>query len=216
MHSHDRTLLARLGFDDPDRRDPLHEIACRYLAVPTVARRLAGLLDLEYMGLSQRTQRYRNEVRWIADRYIKTVSAKCEHEVSKGERQYRTTVGFVDVCLRIELEERHRDIQEHSLDFASRNEPWCSHEDRFETRDVFAAIEVKTTEVPVSDVVRQIRLYQSYGRFTRWLVATTYPMTQSQVDWLGNARVLHVFLGQGFQDFVKDQANSPISKSVEV
>ena len=25
MHAHDRTMLARLGFADPDRREPLHD-----------------------------------------------------------------------------------------------------------------------------------------------------------------------------------------------
>jgi hypothetical protein len=30
-HSFDTTLLARLGFADPDRKKPEHDLACQYL-----------------------------------------------------------------------------------------------------------------------------------------------------------------------------------------
>ena len=40
MHSHDRTLLASMGFADPDRRERRHTLACQYLAEPETALRL--------------------------------------------------------------------------------------------------------------------------------------------------------------------------------
>jgi len=44
MHAHDRTMLARFGFADPDKREPLHDLACQYLAsADTVAGRLGEL-----------------------------------------------------------------------------------------------------------------------------------------------------------------------------
>lgn len=33
----DNSLLAKMGFADADRKDPLHDLACRYLAQPEVA-----------------------------------------------------------------------------------------------------------------------------------------------------------------------------------
>jgi hypothetical protein len=39
-HSHERTLLASLGFADPDRRDRRHTLACQYLSTPDAALRL--------------------------------------------------------------------------------------------------------------------------------------------------------------------------------
>lgn len=33
-HAHDRTLLAKLGFADPDKKDARHDLACRYTALP--------------------------------------------------------------------------------------------------------------------------------------------------------------------------------------
>ncbi len=44
MHAHDRTLISRLGFADPDKKEPLHDLACRYLALPVNARRLASMV----------------------------------------------------------------------------------------------------------------------------------------------------------------------------
>lgn len=32
MYSHNRTLLASAGFADPDKKDPEHDLACRYLS----------------------------------------------------------------------------------------------------------------------------------------------------------------------------------------
>lgn len=42
MHSHDRTLLSKLGFSDKDKREPRHDLACQYLRQPDVLMRLFG------------------------------------------------------------------------------------------------------------------------------------------------------------------------------
>lgn len=41
-HSSDRTLLASLGFADPDKRNPTHTLACQYVARPEVAQAILG------------------------------------------------------------------------------------------------------------------------------------------------------------------------------
>ncbi len=43
-HSHDRTLLAKFGFDDVDRRNEKHDLACRYLVEDEQAAALAASL----------------------------------------------------------------------------------------------------------------------------------------------------------------------------
>ena len=47
MHAYERTMLAKLGFADPDRCEQLHELACQYLATPAATRRLLQYLAIE-------------------------------------------------------------------------------------------------------------------------------------------------------------------------
>lgn len=217
MHAHERTLLARLGFADPDRRDPLHDIACRYLAMPEVSLRVAKLLDLEYSHRPQCLQTSTGyEMKCESSRFVKKVRSKCEHEIYKGVGQYRSTVGFLDLYLQVELEESYTNVQKRRDCLQHSTHPWEPDSDFVMPDAEFAAIEVKSTDVPVSDVIRQINLYRSYSNIGRWILATTYPLNQSQVDCLVNARIRHIHLGQRFQEFVKEQANMPCSNSVEV
>ncbi len=77
MHSSDRTLLAKHGFDDRDRREPSHDLACQYLAQPESSHRRG--LDISAAA---------------------TVgNPKFEHPLIKGEGKYRTTIGFIDLII---------------------------------------------------------------------------------------------------------------------
>lgn len=46
-HSHEQSLLARLGFADPDRKDKRHTLACQYLCEPDVARKVLQVAGLD-------------------------------------------------------------------------------------------------------------------------------------------------------------------------
>lgn len=45
-HSHEQGLLARMGFADPDRKDRRHTLACQYLALPEVSKKVAQVVGL--------------------------------------------------------------------------------------------------------------------------------------------------------------------------
>jgi hypothetical protein len=76
-HSHDQTLISRLGFSDPDKKLPRHDMACRYVARPEVLQRLLQApADAKY-------------------------SPQLEVVISKGEGKYRQHVGFVDVMANV-------------------------------------------------------------------------------------------------------------------
>lgn len=79
MAAKDRTLLAKLGFADPDRKNPRHDRACNYLAQrpDALAATLRGAFGEPVEVLKS--------------------SATIEVPVSKGEGHYKTSVGFVDV-----------------------------------------------------------------------------------------------------------------------
>lgn len=44
MYSHNRTLIAKLGFADHDRQSPRHDLACQYLGQTEQVRRIAKIL----------------------------------------------------------------------------------------------------------------------------------------------------------------------------
>jgi hypothetical protein len=70
MHSHDRTLISKLGFGDADKSDNRHDLACQYLTTEA-----AAVFD----------------VKGKCTGYL-------EQPLNKGTGKYKTTIGFVDVC----------------------------------------------------------------------------------------------------------------------
>lgn len=120
MHSHDRTLLARLGFADPDKREPMHDRACAYLAEDAQARRLVSMVDPcktvpadDAWLLNPRYERCTvNEARanplGCADVYdvarIGCVVASLERPLIKGAGQYSSTLGFLDIAIAFGIE----------------------------------------------------------------------------------------------------------------
>jgi hypothetical protein len=81
MHSHDRTLLAGLGFADPDKREERHDYAVQYLSQPEVAQRLA--------------QSITSKARHFVPPAVTDIHP--EVHIAKGVGQYRSTIGFADL-----------------------------------------------------------------------------------------------------------------------
>jgi len=80
-HSHERTLLANLGFGDKDKRNPRHDLACQYLAqAPVFAKLMAPCLAPK------------------CD--VQSATIKHEHHITKGQAHYKTTIGFADLYTR--------------------------------------------------------------------------------------------------------------------
>lgn len=57
MHSHDRTLLSKLGFADPDKKDGRHDLACQYLAQDEIALKLVDLVTREKQVCREASER---------------------------------------------------------------------------------------------------------------------------------------------------------------
>lgn len=214
MHAHDRTMLARLGFADPDRREPLHDQACRYLTTTPAISRIIDVLELEHANRLEST--FDMERRSVSDKRVVETLPTLEREISKGRGQYRTTIGFIDVHLHFELACRHTHVEMRQTCRDRWEEHWIPCEDFTVRQNSEAAIEVKATSTPVGEVIRQINLYRSYSTISTWILATTYPLTQSQVDCLSNERIKHVVLGANFLEYVEQQASADPALSVEV
>ena len=80
-HSHERTLLANLGFGDKDKRNPRHDLACQYLAQASVFAKLMAPC------LAPKCE-------------VRSATIKQEHHITKGQAQYKTTIGFADLYTR--------------------------------------------------------------------------------------------------------------------
>ena len=186
MHSHDRTLLASLGFADPDKRNPLHDEMCTYLAQESTIRALC--LACWPKGLSKP---YRGEL-------TAEISAKQESMITKGEGKYMSTIGFADVLVDIEFtgEASYQELENHVL-----VEKWGVY--AFERWTIL--IEVKATETPITNVIRQLNLYKPHvqaayhhSRQLLMLLATPYAISAQDAATLANEGVTHVRLGEAF------------------
>lgn len=209
-HSHDRTLLASLGFLDPDKREPLHDLACEYLSEPAQATRMARLAGAP-------------ETEDVAT--VPTLEA----QIAKGEGQYRTTVGFLD--LRIE---------------------W-----KTETAEGTVLVEVKIQPISIGDVLRQIALYRGHlksvslaapvvlnkpvsaetfkdrlrelsgekrslgaaetvqDKGMSWFLATAFDLDAGQSQLIQQAGIVHVRLGDGFEKWFEERQRRPAPKPEE-
>jgi hypothetical protein len=194
MHTHQQTLLARLGFADPDKADPLHDIACQYLCQPEIAARLlVGVLRKDGEEWKERRMDSRGpEVEVVCQVSKSTGSARQEVVISKGEGQYKSHIGFLDVVL---------------LASQTVTETWpdtCiskGHAFR-DTAKGSVAIEVKIARVPASEIIRQINLYREYVKAHRWLAVTAFPLSTEAVASLKNERIEHLKLGENFDKYV--------------
>lgn len=191
MHSHDRTMLAKLGFADPDKRNPRHDMAIQYLSQPAMLSKLTKASPKASP---------------------KAFETCLEFHITKGYGQYMTTVGFADIVSRFrfsgcntglralspeieaDLHKRHKQLRDglslliekrHRLkegkidlvkhpdaerllnDYAkclgSRKRAIAHQKYVFMRQlDGVLLIEVKITPVSAGDVLRQMRLYLEY------------------------------------------------------
>ena len=94
MHAHNRTLIAKLGFADPDRKEPLHDAACRYLTSGDRAMKVmrAAFPKAEVPVVDEHNERTSRVGRWITE----GIFTALETAISKGTTDYKTTIGFLD------------------------------------------------------------------------------------------------------------------------
>jgi hypothetical protein len=175
----DRTLIGRLGFADPDKHDSTHDLACQYLTLPDNVRRLVDIVKREHY----------EQVRGF-DGKVSFDTPRPEHPISKGEGQYRTTIGFIDLFLDVSPMVNRRFMSEH------------------------VAVEVKTGRAGMGQVIRQINLYREYiaSQHTHWFLVTTYPETEGNVELLAESDIWHIELADAFFEWVKGKQHEPISR----
>jgi hypothetical protein len=174
MRANDRTLLASLGFSDPDKVSERHDLGCRYLLHPEMAKKLGTSV------ITAAAQRKCPE----ATVEITAISGRVEVPISKGEGQYKTTIGFLDVVLTGEAKVK----------------PLYLDPGRFEIH-----VEVKVGVVPVSAILRQIKLYREFRIPTSFALVTDFPLSDSEMNLLKNERIHAFRFGPDFDAFCESQ-----------
>lgn len=180
MRAYDRTLASELGFADPDKKEPKHDLACQYLATRGVD--LVRVVNPIPVG-------YRDEFtngKCSVERWLRTL-AEFESPIVKGDGKYRTVVGFLDLVLEGVALVTERD------------------RDRVFEMSVILAAEVKIKKVPVGDILRQISLYREFGHADAWVLATAYPISPLDTQSLRSSGIRHVFLGDKFEEWIAEQ-----------
>lgn len=213
MHSHEKTYLASLGFNDPDKSDPLHDCACQYLTGDVyVHEKIARMVSKKELA-SDFTYEVRDK-RYGKKFYRSELSLDSTHmevPVNKGTGQYLQLVGFMDVVLR------------HHIDgiFISGSEPGVD-DDWSIIKDYAVCVEVKTGKLTASAIIRQVNLYgqhlyfqsKAHGAVTVvWIVATTWKPSPADMRSFDQANITHLLLGDGFSDYVQKQKSVDVNSS---
>ncbi|HLD90212.1 MAG TPA: hypothetical protein VI911_04230 [Patescibacteria group bacterium] len=197
-HSHERTLLASLGFSDPDKRDRRHTLACQYLCREDVALKLAGMIwpngdhptDEEMVRIASDPSDRRRRSEWTTG--LTFVSSVIEAPITKS---HGYLVGFVDVVLRVRL----------SIVGFAEVRPY-SHEVRVwrGSGDVrLAMVEVKVKPVDIGDIARQMALYREHTDGVKFVVATCWRMSADDRATLRDKGIRTIYLGEPFEEYCR-------------
>ncbi len=174
-HSHDNTLLSRLGFADPDRKSSIHDSACQYIAQPAVAENIRVHLfgEPEQRGKCKSSRWHEDYTERGCDEAQEQDNAvdcysELEHHIVKGEGKYSTTIGFIDVVLGFGRQRlfsgirKPEPVRSSAPPYYRDGHPWEPYR-RGERYDVRAVIEVKAHRATAGDAMRQIALYRQFA-----------------------------------------------------
>jgi hypothetical protein len=254
-HAKDRTLLAALGFADPDKQNPAHDFACQYLAQADIAARLASTLTSDKRKM--RTGHYQivcpcqtgiprciraglaSMTDFSFDRYcsVPTIThTSLEHPITKGEGQYKTHIGFLDLAFHYVYEQKDcgQYFRHELVDYRGTTYPelpkrtpaeWVPHTIKLKIPGTIL-VEVKTGKTSIGAILRQIRLYNEYldglvipfrmatgdlRHQLHWVLATPYPFDTVDIATLDRAGIAHVMLGSQFSKYMEGRAqHSPV------
>jgi hypothetical protein len=157
-----------------------------------------------------------------------------EQPIHKGDGQYRTTIGFIDVVVTYSFFEhrsgsylRHAYKPDTYLRTATPPDPvpasWQSLPPSSLAHRRAMMIEVKITLTSLGQLLRQIKLYREYADLAAvaphgdWVVATRAPLMADDVAALAREGITHVRLRPRFEAYMAASAAcEPTDTSPEI
>lgn len=234
MHAHDRTLIASLGFADPDKNSPMHDLGCQYLALSQNHERLGRML-MEGSRMFPNYNGPRSAYGFDTADNSKVVpvetmgrlafdrvgAASLETPIVKGSGQYRTIVGFLDVSLPYiaQWSETATWSTEAPPNLANGAGSAVWEPSRSTVVTFPVRVEVKSGAVHVGEVLRQIALYREfdepphYYRLNdrgldippKWVLASRCQLSTDDLASLRSAGITHVRLGPAFEKWLAER-----------
>ncbi len=97
------TLLSKLGFQDPDKKNSKHDAAIHFVRQPEVLQQINDeFFSSFHIGYGDVIEAFSipGEKAQIIVTGIKS-TYETEHPITKGKGQYKQTIGFIDGVLRV-------------------------------------------------------------------------------------------------------------------
>ena len=249
-YAHKNTMLSKCGFADEDRKESKHDLACAYIRdnISDLLSKIAEERDKKekeqlYIRHGNGEDCPNSTAAFYGTRYHKVSLVDVGQEVllTKGEGQYKTTVGFADVIARFSVSEyikgikktcsKHLSRQISDADFAAA----CDVETVYDgmlylnktefiinKKRITAIIEVKAGYTQVSDITRQLELYRSTLADTEWssgytvarMLAACYPLSNYDKEQLIKNGIRPIQLGEKFENWLLSRESN--TKKVDV
>ncbi len=233
MHSHEKTYIASLGFNDPDKKNSTHDLACQYLSKPENVHKILNTFK-EKMPKRSQGRRYYSEDKTVC--YLRVVSDILKYKlfqevpIQKGHSAYKTIVGFIDLKIHImhnfstedisikANESEFLEIKDMSMEeVIILKNPVIEKSD--DTMNSYFNIEVKITNPGISNIIRQIKFYKEFQDHIRqeyYIVATAFPINDEEKTILENEDIGHILLGNKFEEYCSSLSSNKAEGLIEV
>ena len=214
------TMLAELGCVDRDLREPLHGLACQYLATIDAIGHF-----VRYIGAETQPRRWHGlwndtEERSLVSRQIASYEVAHHYEISKNAGPCRTVVGYADLTFSLVVKGQYsfvrRRWQERPIGGAATWTDWHVVRDYEHCVRCRHGIEVKITPVDITDIVVQLDRYRSHSSIKDWTVVTAYGLPACDIELLRSENIRHFRLGAKFDDYLALRRKEDVLPSLEI
>jgi hypothetical protein len=239
-----RTLLANLGFSDPDKKLKTHDLGVSFLAQIHIIEKIIPLYFKGYRfsdmckffstgeSWMSETSFNKNKFTLIPGYKIIGLGVRTEFPVSKGEKQYMQTIGFLDGIISVNISHIHKkyvctnithrrknytEVDERGKCPCEVDNKECLWDDGIEIikDEIFSIyIEVKITPQTSGDIIRQINLYRGHigNKIQKFLLAYNFDLSETEIKTIEAENILCVRLGSQFETWCKEKLSE---KSVD-